>query len=467
MSIDYVKCSLERRDEYKIITTVESNGKCRYVRKKAVRKDGIDHIERMLNYSAVNDRYKSEFIHFLPCKKIKAGVIEYDYLIGESLSDRLEGLEKEKKWNEIYDLVRTLKDVIYNVEGIHPFCVENEIINVFGDCFDLEGIPSANMINMDMTTDNIIITEGDVWNIIDYEWVVPFDIPLKYVLFRTIFFQNTIAKLPQEILEEIKKICVLSETEWDRFYNMEICFQNHVSNFRLEEAYEAFGKKSVYLDTKLFADLVTEVIVYDQTSQIIYNKKTSLEEIDIEVDVQKQEEISVQLCEKGCIIKLLSNDEYRTGKIVKSASGLQINDDYYFVDKAIIAFDVKNIDNFKLQYKIMHKGDPFIERMIRLLKGEHELSLKVMQDQEWLDAYKKRVTELEHQLLSVGDDYNKLNDAHRNVSEQLKTKEEENEMLHKYYNELLERYERIQSYITKIKKGKVWEIIPMLKNNED
>ena len=57
-----------------------------------------------------------------------------------------------------------------------------EFQSIFGEQEGLEGKEASKMLNIDLTLDNIILEEeSGKPQIIDYEWVFPFPIPVDFI----------------------------------------------------------------------------------------------------------------------------------------------------------------------------------------------------------------------------------------------------------------------------------------------
>ena len=67
------------------------------------------------------------------------------------------------------------------------FRLAQKFEQIFGTHPELESFEAAANLNIDMSASNIIMAEYIY--IVDYEWTFNFDIPLKYIVYRSIFMQ--------------------------------------------------------------------------------------------------------------------------------------------------------------------------------------------------------------------------------------------------------------------------------------
>ena len=258
----FAKCSVERKDEYKMITRIfEENGK-KIVEKDAGHVKAYAHVERMADYAA-NSPYLTENVKVVPCEKVGAGRVQFPYIEGPRLDKVIDEAVKAKEWDVVWENVRLLKDIIMNVSGKEEFHATEEFVEVFGriewpkqeenakgkkqpeepqdPLALLEGYEAVKGASMDMVAANIILS--DAIYILDYEWRFDFALPLKYILFRSILFNGTLNVIPQEQKKTLMEIIEISEEEWNLFLQMEISWQQFVTGTSLTDLYPDMPSK--------------------------------------------------------------------------------------------------------------------------------------------------------------------------------------------------------------------------------
>lgn len=254
----FAKCSVERKDEYKIITRIfEENGK-KLVEKRAVNQEANAHVNRMAEFAKTNP-YLTENVCFVPCEKVEDGVVQFPYIEGQRLDKVIDEAVKQGRLDDAWSEIRRLKEMIMNVSGKEQFHVTDEFKTVFGQIpepevvdgekpeepFDplavLEGYEAVKHINMDMVPANIIF--ADKIYILDYEWNFDFAIPLKYILFRSILFNGTLNVMPEEQRKILMEMLEISDEEWQLFLQMETSWQQFVTGTSLTDLYPDMPSK--------------------------------------------------------------------------------------------------------------------------------------------------------------------------------------------------------------------------------
>lgn len=253
---NFAKCSVEREDEYKIITRIfEENGK-KLVEKCAVNKKSNAHVNRMAELAKTNP-YLTENVCLVPCEAVADGVVRFPYIEGQRLDKVIDEAVKQGRLEDAWNEIRRLKEIIMNVSGKEVFHVNEEFRTVFGQLPQpeegdkqeepvdplavLEGYEAVKHINMDMVAANIIL--ADKIYILDYEWNFDFAIPLKYILFRSILFNGTLNVMPEEQRKTLMEIIEITDEEWQLFWQMEVSWQHFVTGTSLTDLYPDMPSK--------------------------------------------------------------------------------------------------------------------------------------------------------------------------------------------------------------------------------
>ena len=254
----FAKCSVERKDEYKIITRIfEENGK-KLVEKYAANEKANAHVNRMVELAQTNP-YLTENVCLVPCEAVADGVVRFPYIEGQRLDKVIDEAVKQGRLEDAWTEIRRLKDIIMNVSGKEAFHVTDEFRTVFGQIPQpepaegeknvepvdplavLEGYEAVTRVNMDMVAANIIF--ADKIYILDYEWNFDFAVPLKYILFRSILFNGTLNVMPEEQRKTLMEIIEISDEEWQLFLQMETSWQQFVTGTSLTDLYPDMPSK--------------------------------------------------------------------------------------------------------------------------------------------------------------------------------------------------------------------------------
>ena len=206
--IIFSKSSIERKDEYKIITRIyEEDGK-KFVEKCAQNAKAVEHVGRMVKISE-NSPYLMDGVKLVPCTSLAPGRVVFPYIEGVRFDKKIDEHVKQKQWDEVWKDVSLLKDIIFQVEGKAEFKSTPEFERIFGKYPQLEGYEAAASVNLDMVAANIIL--ADSIYVLDYEWNFEFLVPLKFILYRSIFLNGTLNVIPQEKREKLMQIAEITE----------------------------------------------------------------------------------------------------------------------------------------------------------------------------------------------------------------------------------------------------------------
>lgn len=180
---EFAKYSRERRAGFRIATEIVNVGGVRYVIKKALCEESLDHIRGM--------KHKEESWNgMFPNVLCMAGKLkDNEYVIRY-----IDGLDMDTwlyTWrNDIGQFIRQVQDIIKNYltpneKDLVEFKLTNEYKNIFGNNYPRHD-QSMRVTNIDCLFSNLrIAKDGRVYNF-DYEWVFEFPIPYKYPLWRAL-----------------------------------------------------------------------------------------------------------------------------------------------------------------------------------------------------------------------------------------------------------------------------------------
>lgn len=346
----YSKITKERQKQFQIETYITQDGDEKQVVKKALTPECIEHIQGMQRYY---EKHRSA--NFLcPSRMISEKEVAFEFLQGKSLcNEMLEALAQRAEakfisYLRIYDEI--IRQNVQVVKG--PFMAENGFEEIFGNVAFEDEIEYATGLNIDMAFDNIICDESDgSYKIIDYEWVFPFNIPIKFVIYRAVlaFYTRNASAMKDIInLEEIYGCFDITDSETIVFDHMNEAFNAYV--YGGQDGYNSSViayKKEVYDVKKLLPEenLFLQVFLNDGTKYLegraitnhVIGKKVKMD-IPLEF-VQKVSEIRVDPLNVSCVLKNLQvkvvtkeNDEYEITEYQHNAIITKDND-FIFVSE--------------------------------------------------------------------------------------------------------------------------------------
>lgn len=247
----YAKYSSERRDIYSIMTYITCRDGKRHIYKAALTPLANAHItgmekkcERLLqNYqntvftpnriSCVIKGEAEELIAGRP--STSRDRIELEYLEGVDFDKHLNLLQEDEAYDKILHEIDMFVEEIGKTQTSQQFQVTAEYEEIFGRWQLGKEYAASQMCNFDMIFSNILLTKQDeekeVWNVLDYEWTFDFQIPLKYVIYRSLFYylRSDASRLFRIYLAEQKMDLYerygMTQTECQAFDKMERHFQ--------------------------------------------------------------------------------------------------------------------------------------------------------------------------------------------------------------------------------------------------
>ena len=474
--IIFSKCSLERKECYKIITKITQNRDTKKVYKSAVNDKANDHINRMVKFCENHSQDKG--IRFAPCNKVKNGVVQFDYVEGDSLQALIENHFIDHDYEAVILDFKRMKDLILQQGEIEKFQISQEFVDVFGNVeIDMDCLAIKNA-DIDMIAENIILT-GNAECVIDYEWNFPFLIPIKYILYRSLFYNSVYTRLPQMYKDKIMEIYEISSDETDVFMDLEMNFQNHVSGVSLDQLYSKMGKQLALITTDLKTTTLNKFSIYDEEAKLLYSKETVDNDICIHY-MSENNKLLLKLCDDTCVIKIKSIRTQGNKKFAMTSNEiLRIMDDYYFgKDPEIVLLSDEPLE-YDIEYMIMHKGNPYITELAESLKELNDRRLQVedllnqrddlinelgKMKKEYLELGDER-GELEKQLLKLGDERGglerqllKLGDERGELERQLLKLGDERGELEKQLAVMRTEKEEVSSKLEQVRQGKGWKM---------
>lgn len=253
----YAKLNSSRRREFSIGTVIKRKkwGR-RSVFKYALTGEAAEHVRNIYqNTNIIKYSLKGEY---------QNGMIEYPFINGQTLNERIIRLTKENHIDHIIKMVKGAMDQILEKGFLKRNFYTEQFVKMFGPCRIDEEMECVNHVNIDLILDNIFATSKG-YQIIDCEWFVEADVPKKFIVWRTLnelFHQNV------DFREKITYQELLKNFDIDQ--NEEYCFrewanyfaENYVSDRRLNQYLKLYpeiditqqisGKATVY--TNIYVD---------------------------------------------------------------------------------------------------------------------------------------------------------------------------------------------------------------------
>ncbi len=180
-NIQYVKMNNDRFPQFCTATIVEEE----QVKKIPLTKEAEMHLKRMQEKM---DLEQEKRIHYVALENTEDGLI-MPFLHSKSLDYEVEKLIAEKKADKALEIIQEFFEDYFKEKENEcsvrcDYCTE-EFKIVFGQKQFSKEMVCARNVNIDLILDNIFRSEKG-YLLIDGEWIFPFDVPILFVIWRTL-----------------------------------------------------------------------------------------------------------------------------------------------------------------------------------------------------------------------------------------------------------------------------------------
>lgn len=385
--IIYAKCSVERKSEYQISTVIENDDNVLTVKKRAVNTKAIPHIKNMYNTFKEYDSLNKSDVRLVPCKLESEDTVSFEYINGETFESIISRHIENEDFDNIDKAVELLKNIIFDFSDTEIFEFTPEFIEVFGKYEILKGMKAAKKVNIDMATNNILI--NNFVNIIDYEWVFGFAIPLKFILYRSLFLSVAVSCASETIRRHIIEYCEISEDEEKVFFEMEKSFQSYISGNTIGELYEKIPHKNYNVYEEDLALLISEATILDKDGNIVFEKSYSNNTFEVELDCQKLKSSSVSISpmQVNGIVKLLcckalDKNGSEIDIVPESNARFSQYGDYYFDKIPIFKLELKDYKKIIFSTQQIIRNNCLLTSYIDSLEESYSRKIKILQLEE-------------------------------------------------------------------------------------
>lgn len=179
----YIKYQDYRKPEVDIITSIYEEDGVRFVVKEASSLKAEEHLERIWEfYDRQKEKYQRAGIALNRCEQ-QGNHLVFEYLEGKTLQDKVDDLLERGYEEEAKQAFREFFSCVKQLSIKKTFEDSNSYQQVFGDAKTADDYIIPAPANIDFNLDNVMENNN---SLLDYEWTFPFDVPLGYVIWRTI-----------------------------------------------------------------------------------------------------------------------------------------------------------------------------------------------------------------------------------------------------------------------------------------
>ncbi len=378
----YSRHSTERDPLYRIRTDIISDGSGKKtVLKVPFSDEAVPHLLRMADaFAEIRDEFKGT--SFRPCSVEKiyseSGdfiCLKFDYLKGRSMDQELKRLLSEGQGSECVNAVVSFASAVRRT-AVRDFWATREFAEVF-EITDLpENLKSMMLSDVDLIFSNLIYNNG--WNIIDYEWVFEFPIPVDFIIFRAIsYFLSSFGMDEPEEFDGIYQRVGIDAALIGKFYEMEQAFQRHIAgrNISLVGMYSIFGGNNIHLEEALIKSrrlkrpekprlFYDTGIGFNPDQSLLINAERDYEDRILFETTIPESCVSLRIdpAEFKCLVKIerLTLDGKKVGEYLTNGTAITENVIIFDTeDSQIILENVKPGEVLHMEYHIMTMDERF------------------------------------------------------------------------------------------------------------
>lgn len=231
-NIIFTKFSKERNAEHRVYTSIEKTNNEKNVAKHPATASAKEHIEKMLLYKQkLEETYSAPEFHVSECK-LTDGYAEFEFINGTTLSSMIDSHIESGDFEALKQDIDILNKVSGAIQSDEDFVADDNFKSVFKNIELPAGLKKSSYALVDLIGENIII--NDKINLIDYEWVLPFAVPVEYIKFRTLALNNGISRLSEEKKAEVYNWAGVDYSLYGKFLAMEYAFQDYVADEKVK-----------------------------------------------------------------------------------------------------------------------------------------------------------------------------------------------------------------------------------------
>ena len=311
MKILYVKNNSERAKEFQLKTIIyEENGQ-KYVKKQALNSEAIPHLKKMKeSYEKITDTIVNPKVKLAKIIDEDENSLTFEYIEGISFEKKLQRAillaeeEAREVINEYSIFVQTaFKATIFDSASM----LTKTHKTLFGE-LDLSKLDGERCFedtsNLDLILSNIIMQDENIY-LIDYEWAYSINLPVSYIVHRTIMTEPAI---PQGIKDEFS-FNVLTYLKMERYF---------VDKYVMQDGFYFYRKNYIKVNYSIMHHLQEKDSYISRLSARIHELDNQVQQTGDDLYYARSivEERDQQLQEKAVQMQELT-DTLRPGNYIK------------------------------------------------------------------------------------------------------------------------------------------------------
>ena len=346
-TVQYVRFNPGRRTVYDIRTRVVRKNGERVIQKAPCTWQAKRHLADIFeNYKNLTAAYANPSVQFNRCA-VKGDVLEFEYLEGRNLSSIINGSLASGDYDRVMAGYDKLLELLS--QKARYFVPTKAFRDVFGvDCEKLLKLKAPLLSNVDMIPQNIIVSADGCYHIFDYEWTLPFGVPILFILWRGILYQFLSVGANEALFADVLYARYgIDDSLQELFAKMERQFRRYGYSQKGLDQYPAIGHTNFPRRTvQIFKDYGEG---YAKGDFYVLDKNLPLSgELIFELEISPNlKALRVDPCSQKCLLRIrsITDDQGRT--IPYTTNGTPVGDQCFFyrtTDPQIVVRDCDKLE---------------------------------------------------------------------------------------------------------------------------
>ena len=395
--IAYSKYSNERARQFAIRTDILVDETKHFsVSKKNLYPEGRAHIESIFKwYEALTAQYSDTNLVMNRCTLDDSGV-SLEYLSLYTLEHKLTQLLQANNIEKFEELLFLYLAEVKKVKSQVPFVLTDAFVEVFGHEEFQQDMRCAQVTDIDMVLNNVII--GEKWTIIDYEWTFDFPIPINFVVYRILHYLIYTSPFKDKLLSlKLMEKAEISEEECAIYARMEEHFQSKYlltdSTHRaplvpLREMHDRISPgsidlKSIYAQQKNKLENYVQIFLSeagDFSEERSYTVvQTTQKPIQLDIDLDETVQfVRIDPSDCPCVISELTiTDNQGNHREILRTSGVLIKQQkFVFLDNdpQLVVDELGDTDRLSLSFKLQILSQDDLELYGDMLSSRQQIA---------------------------------------------------------------------------------------------
>ncbi len=421
----YAKYGSDRMEDYRVCTLItKSPDGEKSVYKRALSTHANEHIDNLgNNFKRLLAQF--EGTGFVParCTLIKgrekgpvyAGIsshakdaVKFEYISGTTLEERLDELEAAGRFPEMESLILEYCNRLNSQGGTAEFKRSLKFDEVFGRRDFKKKYTGVSPCNFDMIFSNIVIedtdADGGIWKVLDYEWVWDFAIPIRFVIYRALYYHfrgrsgDGFSIYLSRKGMDVYSLCGIDIGERMLFNEMEHSFQIYIIGgaASLEVMHVLMPTTAMRIDNLVKRGSYLRNL---DTPRIYFSRGTSFSSdnqigvigsvddghVSLHIPIERYiNSLRIDPTEYPCLLHVEDVTYTLNDGIVQEVpevivNGYKISEDTFIYDtndaQLIIEGVVQNASAVDVRYHVAMIEQPFYEQMLGILRSQEEARL--------------------------------------------------------------------------------------------